>query len=137
MKSETPIRKLFLDDIRNPRDCAYYMLEPKVYYEESWDIVRNYNEFVEYLKNNPIPDLISFDHDLADIHYKMPFEDWNEGTSEQLGVEETGLDCAKLLVDLCVAKQVKLPEFLVHSMNPVGRINIHNYLTNAKKHLNL
>ena len=130
-------KKLFLDDVRQVRDACYYMPNPKVYWDEGWDIVRNYVEFVDYINKNGLPELVSFDHDLADIHYEVDFQDWNDNTADQLGVEETGLDCAKWLVDYCEKNSLKLPEFLVHSANPVGRTNIRKYLENAKKHLEL
>ena len=130
-------KKLFLDDVRQVRDACYYMPNPKVYWDGNWDIVRNYVEFVGYIEKNGLPELISFDHDLADIHYEVDFRDWNDCTADQLGVEETGLDCAKWLVDYCDKNKLKLPEFLVHSANPVGRTNIRKYLQNAKKHLEL
>ena len=47
------MKKLFLDDIRNPPDS-------------SWDVVRSYDEFVSYISLNGVPDFISFDHDLGD-----------------------------------------------------------------------
>ena len=130
-------KKLFLDDIRQVRDACNYMPNPRVYWDEDWDIVRNYVEFVKYIEKNGLPDLISFDHDLADIHYEVDFRDWNDLTSEQLGVEETGLDCAKWLVDYCVDNELKIPEFYIHSQNPTGGENIRKYLENAKKHMDL
>jgi hypothetical protein len=130
-------RKLFLDDIRQVKDACNYMPNPRVYWEDGWDVVRNYTEFVNYIKRNPMPELISFDHDLADIHYEVDFNDWLDFTSDQLGVEETGLDCAKFLVEYCLDNGLKLPEYLVHSANPVGRSNIRGYLDNAKKHLDI
>lgn len=135
-------KRLFLDDFRRPLDAynlvaaseaKYYTLDE----EKNWAVVKNYGEFKAWLLLNGVPDFVSFDHDLADIHYEMPFEDWNEGSSEQLGVEETGMDCAKFLVDLCVSEGVKFPKFNVHSQNPVGRRNIQEYITNAIKHLDL
>lgn len=135
MKKNTENKKLFLDDVRQVRDAANYMPNPKVYNEDGWDIVRSYTEFVNYLKSNPLPELISFDHDLADIHYDVDFRDWNDFTSEQLGVEETGMDCAKFLVKHCRELKQDLPTILVHSANPVGRANIRKYLENAKKHI--
>jgi hypothetical protein len=135
MKKNTENKKLFLDDVRQVRDAANYMPNPKVYNEGGWDIVRSYTEFVNYLKSNPLPELISFDHDLADIHYEVDFRDWNDFTSEQLGVEETGMDCAKFLVKHCRELKEDLPTILVHSANPVGRTNIRKYLENAAKHI--
>lgn len=43
--------KLYLDDQRTP-------------IEKGWTVVRNYKEFVAYIENNAMPDIISFDHDL-------------------------------------------------------------------------
>ncbi len=61
-------RYLFLDDIREPRDAFYYTKE-LMFNLKSWDVVRNYNEFVDWVELNGLPDFISFDHDLADSHY--------------------------------------------------------------------
>ena len=50
-------------------------------------------------------------------------------------MEKTGFDCAKWLVDWCLENSLKLPDFVVHSANPIGKQNIQSYLYNAKKHL--
>jgi hypothetical protein len=138
------MKKLFLDDVRQVKDACYYVSNPKVYWEEDWDIVRNYNEFVEYIEKNGLPDLISFDHDLADEHYEDLFSDpnWSKSNDDiELKYEEyrekTGLDCAKWLADYCFLNRLPIPEFMVHSANPVGAKNIKSYLENAKKHLEL
>jgi hypothetical protein len=125
-------KKLFLDDVRQVRDACYYMPNPRVYWDEGWDIVRDYNEFVGYIEKNGLPDLISFDHDLADEHYTEPWNVVNHPYKEK-----TGFECAKWLVEYCLDNSLKLPEFLVHSANPVGADNIKRYLENAKKHLEL
>jgi hypothetical protein len=130
------MRKLFLDDIRQPKDACYLVKDnARIYFEDGWDIVKNYTEFVTWIKRNGVPDFISFDHDLADVHYDVDFDDWNTHTADQLGIEETGLDCAKWLVDWCLDNGFKLPQYLVHSANPAGRKNIQGYLDNATKHL--
>ena len=51
--------KLFLDDVRNPRDVkwAEMPLGP-------WVIVRNYDDFVKYITSNGLPEFVAFDHDL-------------------------------------------------------------------------
>ena len=99
---------LWLDDIRNPID---YVNDTD--FEVIW--VKSYNEFINYL-NLPIqfPDMISFDHDL--------------------GEDKTGYDCAKYLVDMCMNMKLKLPDFKVHSANPVGKENIECLLNNYKKY---
>lgn len=116
--------KLFLDDVRNPIDCILY-IKDKIYAEE-WDIVRNYNEFINYITENGIPDLISFDHDLADEHYSPTMYDGGSLYNHLYGEfkEKTGYDCAKWLCDYCSQNGLPLPTYLVHSMNPVGRDNI-------------
>lgn len=131
------MKKLFLDDIRQPKDACYLVKNPKIYWEDGWDIVKNYVEFCSWIKRNGLPSIVSFDHDLADIHYEVDFNDWNDNTAEQLGVEETGLDCAKWMVNYCLDNGFDLPEYYVHSANPAGKKNIQAYLDNAKKHLNL
>jgi hypothetical protein len=47
--------------------------------------------------------------------------------------EKTGYDCAKWLVDYCIDNQANLPDYLVHSANPIGKKNIESYLENFKK----
>ena len=80
-----------------------------------------------------IPSLISFDHDLADIHYIMNNKvliDYSEYE------EKTGYSCASWLVDYCIDNNIMLPEYLVHSMNKVGGINIRYLLENYKRYIN-
>lgn len=75
--------------------------------------VRSFTEFINYINQNGLPDFISFDHDL--------------------GLEESGFDCAKWLVNFCLDNHKKLPEFFVHSQNPVGKKNIESLLNNFIK----
>ena len=131
-------KKLFLDDIRQPKDACYLVQDwAELYFNEKWEVVKTHQEFVTWINKNGLPTHVSFDHDLADVHYEIDFNDWDDFTAEQLGVEETGLDSAKFLVDYCVDNGFKLPLYQVHSANPVGRRNIKTYLDNAKKHLDL
>jgi len=74
--------------------------------------VRSYAEFVTYIETNSLPDFISFDHDL--------------------GLQENGFDCAKWLVNYCLDNNKKLPDFTIHSQNPVGKKNIESLLNNFK-----
>ena len=117
---------LFLDDIRDPSDPFTYTQNHK-YVDLSWVVVRNYPEFVDeisqrYIKGE-LPELISFDHDLAgDPYQEMMTPSYNE-----FG-ERTGYHCAKWLIDFCIDTDTKLPEYLVHSMNPAGKENILSLL---------
>jgi hypothetical protein len=110
------LRKLFLDDVRNPPDST-------------WEVVRSYNAFVDYINTNGVPDLISFDHDLSFEHY--PFGEVNPNTKipYETYKEKTGYDCAKWLIE-----NKHLPTHcVVHSMNPVGKENILFLLRAAYK----
>lgn len=110
---------LFLDDIRNPEDVTWVAL-PRC----EWVVVRSFVEFVDVVTQRGVPAFITFDHDLADAHYgNMP------------SAEKTGYNCAKWLVEFCMDNRTKIPEFAVHSMNPVGAENIRQFLLNARKHI--
>lgn len=120
---------LFLDDVRDPIHAfGYTNFGPFV--TKEWEIVRNYDEFVNYIKTNGLPYFIAFDHDLMDDNYSIG-SFWDDPEKMK---EKTGFDCAKFLVEYCMENNLKLPEFYVHSMNPVGKDNIVNYLNNFKKY---
>jgi len=139
---------LFLDDYRKPSDVTW-VHGPIC---NHWEVVRNYNEFVDYISQHGIPEYVSFDHDLADEHYQVMLEenqhvetftafiDDDQGglnATFHYGPEKTGYDCAKWLVDYCVENGQQFPYFRVHSMNPVGKQRIISYIANAKRHLAL
>lgn len=125
--------RLFLDDTRHNHD-AFEMLGYTVY-KEQWAIVRNYEDFTDWILENGLPEIISFDHDLADIHYtpKEYWDDYHKSKEYQESLvyeEKTGLDCAKWLIEYCMYNGFKLPKYLVHSANPIGRDNIFYILRN-------
>lgn len=115
------MKKLFLDDVRNPPDST-------------WDVVRSYDAFVDYIEKNGVPDMISFDHDLADEHYATvswqcePLVDVIDYTTFK---EKTGYECAKWLI----ARGTLPKEYTVHSLNPVGAQNIRFIMNAAYKNL--
>ena len=124
--------KIFLDDIRNPKDCLSYMhvrigsLNP--IYNEEWLIARNFNEFTA-LCNDNMENIshISFDHDLANEHYDPSMLEEDAVRYEKLYSnfnEKTGYDCALWLKQWCEENNFKLPKILIHTMNPVGLKNI-------------
>ena len=122
---------LFLDDIRQPRDVKWVTI-PRY----PWTIIRDYNEFVDVIHKNGIPKYVCYDHDLSDEHYNNYHEINQLG---QLGIDynqfksKTGYDCARHLVSECTAKGVKHPPYVVHSMNPVGKLNIESYINSYNK----
>jgi|SRR5882672_6092505 len=121
---------LFLDDIRQPEQAAHYMPTSMcaIYLIEKWVVVRNYGQFVRCIRKKGMPDMISFDHDLAKTHYDP--RTWKQGFVYE---EKTGLDCAKWLIDHCIDKKLTMPLTHVHSQNPVGRKNIETIIQNFKK----
>ena len=112
---------LFLDDFRRPEDAFNYMGLP-IYNLEDWVVVRNYYAFISVVQGKGIPDVVSFDHDLADEHYKNQEFDYNSPDSEK-----TGYHCAKWLIDYCLDNNEELPKrIIIHSMNPYGSRNIES-----------
>src|SRR5690606_23444645 len=75
--------------------------------------VRSYGECVNYIETNGLPAFISYDH--------------------VLGLQASGYGCAWWLVIYCMDHKVKLPDFPVHSQNPVGKKNIESLLNNFRK----
>lgn len=118
---------LFLDDFRDPVSTFNYMKDPR-YLKLEWIIVRDYDQFVKAIESRGIPQLVTYDHDLAESHYNP--ETWND-TSGYL--EKTGLECAKYLINQLDG--VKHPEYIVHSMNPVGKKNIINAIEDYNRYV--
>ena len=132
---------LYLDDLRTPT-------KPPPGYKD-WVVVRDYQEFEDYILKEGLPDLISFDHDLGMEHYL----DLSEQTSRmghqipvyELYKERTGLHCAKFLCDYILGihengtveeiNDLKFPHCGVHSANPVGAQNIQSYINQFKRHM--
>jgi hypothetical protein len=103
---------LFLDDCREPIDCSKYMYITGVdcrVYHENWSIVRSYDQFIEWINQNGLPNLISFDHDLGDV--------------KDNDYEYTGMDCAKWLVDYCLDNNLNARNLLfIHLTRQVLKI---------------
>lgn len=133
---------LFLDDIRHYNDTANSApvhLKP-MYRKLVWIIVRSYHEFVAYIEKNGLPTRVSFDHDLALEHYTLEeyWETYEKSKEYQESIEDsykkkTGKHCAEWLVQYCLDNKLDLPEYYIHSMNPVGADNIKSVLNNYEK----
>lgn len=110
---------LFLDDIRFPADVRYDIGPYR-------DVIicRTMDDAVWCVEQRGLPKFISFDHDLADIHYII-----GDG-------EKTGFTFAKWLCDYIMDNQLDIPadfSYYVHSANPVGAENIRMYMENFLK----
>ena len=110
---------LFLDDERQPNK---FLNDTR-----AWVVVRTHAQFVECIRVNGLPKFISFDHDLADEHYV-------QSVNYDKFKEKTGYHCATWLVEYCMRTNQPLPDWQVHSMNPVGRMNI-NLVLNAQREI--
>jgi hypothetical protein len=129
---------LFLDDYRIPMDCIKYMgNNAGLYNQLKWVIVRSHDAFIKYITANGLPELVSFDHDLADEHYAPvdQYERYDEWSQEQGFKEKTGYESAKWLTEYCHDNGKPFPKWLVHSMNPTGKKNIEAYIGNYLKHV--
>jgi len=105
-----------------PKDAFDYMHLP-VYIQKEWIVVRNYHAFISLIEGKGIPEIISFDHDLADEHYD--YQEHLDGDYYDIMTEKTGYHCAKWLIDYCIDNNKELPAtILIHSMNPAGSLNI-------------
>lgn len=132
---------LWLDDIRDPftpieNDGGSWLVFSPLQdpYQVEW--VKSYNEFINWIKANGLPDAICFDHDLGmEVAIAARNKGMSKRQSRKLKQEEkTGYDCAKWLVDYCIDNGKQLPLWNIQSANPVGKENINGLLTNFKKH---
>jgi hypothetical protein len=98
---------LYLDDMRVPTIVGI-------------TLVRNYDEFIRYINHNGIPDLISFDHDLAAEHYPTGENGPEDNIDYSSYKERTGLDCTRYIVQ----NELPLNYWAVHSFNVRGKMNI-------------
>jgi hypothetical protein len=102
--------KLYLDDIRTPKDSAYI-------------IARTVEEAQQLIETYGVPEHISFDHDL--------------GLDDMDNLLPTGYDMAKWLVEKDMDGFLQIPgnfAFSVHSQNPVGAENIQGLLNGYLRH---
>ena len=87
---------LFLDDMRNPKDCREYAGDESPYDMEEWVIVRTVSEFKKAILEKGVPKLVSFDYILNDP-------------------DGDGLLCAGCLYSYCMSHDIDFPKWLVHS----------------------
>ena len=99
-------KKLYLDDERTPKT-------------DGWDIVRNYEDFENWITTNGLPDEVSFDHDL--------------GANEDGTLKKNGVNFARFLCNYCMENGLPLPDWNIHSANGVGRDNITSVLKTYEK----
>lgn len=123
---------LFLDDDnqRTPyKVSAWFAKEYRHYFTTNvWERVYTYDQFVKMIKRHGLPQIVSFDHDLAEEHYARV------GDSSYKGVKGTGFHCMQFMIEYMIDNELPPPRVFVHSMNPVGRENIAILFNNFLKH---
>ena len=104
---------LFIDDIRNLDDVK---LLPRRN-NENWIVARNSLQAIELIKQKNLPVMFSFDHDLGGNDTCMVFlrqlEAW--------------------MLETYPDKLPSCPNFMVHSANPVGKLNIISFMNSWRK----
>lgn len=81
---------------------------------DDYVVVRSFDEAVSYMNENGLPSFITFDHDLGSDF-------------------RNGFHVANWIVGYCLDNNIShLPNWEVHSQNPVGAENIRGLLNNAK-----
>lgn len=130
---------LWLDDIRSPYEKIWkdWIINSGVNLTEytiTW--VKNYEEFVNFIKFKGLPDIIFFDHDLGeDIARDLVKKGVNKRYARMMKKESmSGYDAAKWLVNYCLDHKIPLPEWRIQSANPVGANNINKLFKNYLKH---
>jgi len=99
---------LFIDDIREPS----YLRDEKDYI-----IARNSLEAFNIIKEKGIPTFISFDHDLGEVI-----------DSGQIILDDAMYFLRKFY-DYCeTLHDYKIPDYQVHSANPIGTKNIISFM---------
>lgn len=127
---------LFLDDERKPSQVTWVQL-PLV----EWTIVRNFEQMTKLVTERGLPATVSFDHDLAEEHYRpsMYAADghYNQYYGDGTFKEKTGYECAKWLVMYCADRGLAFPTYYVHTLNPIGLENIKSYIKSYQNICNL
>ena len=126
---------LFLDDVREVKD-AYLYDDGKTLEDASgiarghWEIVRSYDEFVQWVQKNGVPDVVSFDVDLCEDHmkYYMQKARIDNYWDHVFFKVKCGVHCAEYLLDFCENTPTPFPKWFIHSANHFGRDELRKIL---------
>ena len=99
--------KLWLDDQLADPDC------PIRHVPDGFIGAANVDEAIALVKENGIPEFMDLDHDLADGKDAMTFLHW--------------------LADEYWTEDDSIPDFSVHSANPIGKQNIESFMKSWKR----
>lgn len=85
--------------------------------DNSYIIARNSDEAIKLIEKNGFPIFISFDHDL--------------------GGDDSAMNFLKQMYNMWDENKDVIPDYIVHSANPVGKLNIISFIESWKKSINL
>jgi hypothetical protein len=126
---------LFLDDVRQVKDAFLYdsgkmLADASGIYESKWEIVRTYEQFVKWVCDNGIPDVVSFDVDLCEDHvkYYMNIARIENYWDHTFFKTKCGIHCAEYLLDYCNKSGKPFPKWFTHSANHFGREHLGKIL---------
>ena len=119
---------IYLDDVRTPTQAVGDD-------NQSWVVVRSYDEFVEKVNEIGLDNIqsISLDHDLGD----SAMSEWKNNVYHNYKLdydnitEKTGYDCAKWLVEQWMDDK-PVVTVMTHSANAIGSANIMGYINNYR-----
>lgn len=134
------MKLLWLDDTRNPFEADWLVFSPIELSNPKEEViwVKSYQEFIDWISKNGLPNGICFDHDLGipkQLEYRAKGASKLQSRRLARETEKTGYDCAKWLVDYCINNNKSLPKYNIQSANPIGKENIDGYLKNYLKSL--
>lgn len=129
---------LWLDDYRDPFKSNWIRDFSPIGENVNIQWVKSFNEFVDWVLNNGLPDAVCFDHDLGFEHIKYYFNNGGHQNppdpSRGEFKEKTGYDASKWLCEYCNDNNLKFPLYGIQSSNEVGKENIDMYIKNYIKH---
>ena len=129
--SSKPIFMIWLDDVRGHDSKKFKDFYNQVYNrygtaDMSIQILdaKDYAQFIDRIdyanEHNTLENtIISFDHDL--------------GCGASGNILESGADCLKYLINFCLDNNLRLPECLIHTSNPVGKLNMESLINSYYK----
>lgn len=95
-------------------------------------IIHTFIEFKNWIKDNGLPNGISFDYDLGDTKYvSRAFMEKStlKTIPEKIFYAETGITCVAWLIGYCSIKKIKLPHCTTHSINASANALMRNALS--------
>ena len=105
--------------MRDPMTCPEF--DP-LRFNNDLDVtwIRNYDDFVDHIQINGMPDMISFDHDLGDdvARAKVANGMSKRRARREKRLTKSGHECLKYVLSLKTDQ--KLPTIFIHSSNPEG-----------------